>query len=270
MEDVMSTSQASPSLAVDTPLSVRGISKTYRSKRNGKKSENHVLDDISFDARAGEFVALLGPSGCGKSTVLSAIAGLIDFEGEIAVGGSPIRGPGEERAVVFQHSSLLPWRTLEKNVAYGLELRRTLSRNEIAERVARAIKQVGLEGYEHHYPSQISGGMQQRTNIARALVVEPSLILMDEPFGALDAITREELQDQLSDLIAEMRRTTVFITHDIVEAVYLADTVIVMSARPGRIMTTVKVDFPRPRPRELTDTPEFRAITRELRELLHH
>jgi NitT/TauT family transport system ATP-binding protein len=162
----------------------------------------------------------------------------------------------------------LPWRTVARNVAYGLELRRELRRSEISERVRRAIELVGLKGFEHHYPHQISGGMQQRVNLARALVVEPKLVLMDEPFGALDALTREMLQDELAALAGTVQRATLFVTHDIEEAVFLGDRVVAMSRAPGRIIANIDVPFERPRSRDVGDLPAFKEIVRELRRLL--
>jgi NitT/TauT family transport system ATP-binding protein len=228
-----------------------------------------VLDHIDLRARRNEFVTVIGPSGCGKSTLLNCIAGLTPYDsGTLSVDGRLIHGPGPDRAVVFQNASLLPWRTIRRNVAYGLELRRELKRSEIAERVDQAIQLVGLDGFASHYPHEVSGGMQQRANLARALAVDSALMLMDEPFGALDALTKEKLQDQLSSLATQMKRTTVFITHDIREAVFLGDTVYVMSGRPGHIEATIPVPFARPRSRAVTTTPEFEAIVTDLRRYL--
>jgi NitT/TauT family transport system ATP-binding protein len=249
-------------------LALHDVNKTFASGKGKAIVENVVLDNVSLDIKRGEFVTIIGPSGCGKSTILNAIAGLTSYRGDITVGGRRVVGPGPDRAVVFQQATLLPWRTVERNVAYGLELRRQLSKKDIAERCAAALDLVGLSGWEKHYPQQLSGGMQQRVNIARALVVDPELVMMDEPFGALDALTRESLQDQLSSLIGQIDRTTLFITHDITEAVYLADRVVVMSARPGRIIADIPISFDRPRERALTDTPEFGDLVRALRDLL--
>ncbi len=256
--------------SVAESLSVQNLNKTYI-RKNGRQEERLVvLSDISFTAQRGEFVAIIGPSGCGKSTILNAIAGLttIDDGGKILLEGIEVVEPGPDRAVVFQHAQLLPWRTVGQNVAYGLELRREFGRAEIAERVERALDWVGLSAFERHFPHQISGGMQQRANIARALAVEPRLILMDEPFGALDALTRESLQDQLASLLVRLGRTIIFITHDITEAVYLADKVLVMSGRPGRIIAEIPVAFKKPRARVLTETKDFDVLTRQLRQLL--
>lgn len=250
-------------------LSIEHVSKSYTRKVRKTVEHLDVLKDISWSANKREVVTIIGPSGCGKSTLLSSIAGLNSYDsGRIVLDGHAISGPGLDRAVVFQHASLLPWRTVERNVAYGLQLRRQLGKREIAERVEHAISLVGLGGFEHHYPHQISGGMQQRVNLARALVVEPKLLLMDEPYGALDALTKETLQDELAGVIDQFEGTTVFVTHDINEAVFLADKVVVLSARPGRVVAVIPVNLPRPRSRSVVQTPEFEALTQELRSLL--
>ncbi len=269
---IESTSEltAGQSAAGADSLLIRNLNKTY-TRKNGRREEHlTVLEDINFTAQRGEFVAIIGPSGCGKSTILNAIAGLTSYDdgGQILVEGVPVVEPGPDRAIVFQHAQLLPWRTVAQNVAYGLELRREFGRSEIENRVTRALEWVGLADFGRHYPHQISGGMQQRANIARALAVEPRLILMDEPFGALDALTRESLQDQLAQLLARLGRTIIFITHDITEALYLADKILVMSARPGKIVAEIAVGFDKPRARSLTETKEFDLLARELRQLL--
>jgi NitT/TauT family transport system ATP-binding protein len=259
--------QVRPIGPADPILRVTGVNKTF--VRGKHRPPLEVLRDVSFTAEAGEFVTVIGPSGCGKSTLLGAIAGLTPIDsGEIHFAQRPITGPGPERAVVFQHASLLPWRTIASNIAYGLELRRVVSHEEIEERVAQAVRLVGLAGFESHYPREVSGGMQQRTNLARALAVDPQLVLMDEPFGALDALTKETLQDELSQLAAQTRRSTLFITHDIGEAVLLADQILVMGTAPGRVIRALRVPFPRPRDRSLVEGAEFKSLVRELRELL--
>ncbi|MBS1844300.1 MAG: ABC transporter ATP-binding protein [Actinobacteria bacterium] len=256
-------------MAGDAFLRVAHLGKSYRRRGSSDGTEVAVLQDVSLEAKAGEFVTVIGPSGCGKSTLLTCIAGLTEVgDGTIEVDGAAVSGPGPDRAVVFQHASLLPWRTIERNVGYGLELRRDLSRGEIRSRVARMLELVGLGEFAGHYPHEISGGMKQRANLARALVVEPKLVLMDEPFGALDAITKETLQDELAALAGRMRRTTVFITHDIEEAVFLGDKVVVMSPLPGRVAAELPVPFPRPRRREVTAEPEFAALVQRLRGLI--
>jgi len=208
-----------------------------------------VLSDVSFEVAAGEFLCVVGPSGCGKTTLLRLLAGLLPLSaGEIRVDGQPVRGPSRERAIVFQDYSkaLLPWLTVAGNVALSLEA------CQIAEpmrttRVEELLGKMGLQNAARQYPSQLSGGMQQRVQIARALAQEPKLLLMDEPFGALDAITRQGLQDEVTRLAAEERTTVVFITHDLEEAIYLGDQVIVLAANPGRIAEKIAVEIPRPR-----------------------
>jgi NitT/TauT family transport system ATP-binding protein len=267
--------ESSPGAATDTAgasdaiLQVVGVEKSFVRKARGKAQTLRVLDGVSFDAAAGSFITIIGPSGCGKTTLLNAIAGLTDYDGgTIRLDGAEIKGPGLDRSVVFQHASLLPWRTVARNVAYGLELRRELGKAEIKERVAYAIALVGLAGFEDHYPHEISGGMQQRANLARALAADPKLILMDEPFGALDALTKETLQGELSTLVERTAQTIVFITHDIQEAAYLGDRVLVMVANPGRFVADITVPFGRPRSRDVTETPEFARLVHELRVLL--
>jgi NitT/TauT family transport system ATP-binding protein len=250
-------------------LAVEGLSMTFESPSRSGGDSLTVLDGLDLTVAPGEFVTIIGPSGCGKTTLLNCVAGLsMPTGGRMYLDGVELRGPGPDRAVVFQQPSLLPWRTVARNVAYGLELRRELRRSEISERVRRAIELVGLKGFEHHYPHQISGGMQQRVNLARALVVEPKLVLMDEPFGALDALTREMLQDELAALAGTVQRATLFVTHDIEEAVFLGDRVVAMSRAPGRIIANIDVPFERPRSRDVGDLPAFKEIVRELRRLL--
>jgi NitT/TauT family transport system ATP-binding protein len=207
-----------------------------------------AVDGASLDVRSGEFVSLVGPSGCGKTTLLNAVDGLIPISsGTLTLDGRPITKPGEDRAMVFQQPSLLPWRTVLGNVVYGLELQGGLSRGEAKERALGLVKLVGLSGFEQSYPSELSGGMQQRVNLARALAIDPQILLLDEPFAALDAQTREFMQLELLRVWAATRKTMLFVTHDIKEAVYLADRVIVFTARPGRVKLSVPIDLPRPR-----------------------
>jgi NitT/TauT family transport system ATP-binding protein len=202
-----------------------------------------ALEDVSLDVHPREFLALLGPSGCGKSTLLYLIGGFLPIEtGTILVDGAPVRGPGPDRGIVFQHFALFPWKTVRKNVLYGLE-RQGLPRGEREARAQSFIDLVGLSGFEDSYPSQLSGGMKQRTAIARTLAFDPRMLLMDEPFGALDAQTRSLMQAELSSIWEKTRKTVIFVTHDVHEAVYLAGRVAVMSARPGRIKTIVDTQF---------------------------
>jgi NitT/TauT family transport system ATP-binding protein len=204
-----------------------------------------ALDDISLEVRDQEFLALLGPSGCGKSTLLYLIGGFLPVEkGRILVDGRPVTAPGPDRGIVFQHFALFPWKTVRSNVLYGLE-RMGLGREERAKRAQYFIDLVGLTRFEDSYPSQLSGGMKQRAAIARTLAIDPRILLMDEPFGALDAQTRHLMQTELLGIWQRSRKTVVFVTHDVQEAVYLADRVAVMSARPGRIKTIVETRFDR-------------------------
>jgi NitT/TauT family transport system ATP-binding protein len=204
-----------------------------------------ALSDISLEVRPREFVALLGPSGCGKSTLLYLVGGFLPIEvGRIAVGGQLVSAPGPDRGIVFQHVALFPWKTVRANILYGLE-RQRLPRAERLRRAQSFIDLVGLRGFEDSYPAQLSGGMRQRTALARTLAFDPSILLMDEPFGALDAQTRSLMQTELLGIWQRTPKTVIFVTHDVQEAVYLADRVAVMSARPGRIKAIVETRFGR-------------------------
>jgi NitT/TauT family transport system ATP-binding protein len=207
-----------------------------------------AIDGVDLDVRSGELAAIVGPSGCGKSTFLGAVDGLVPITaGTFTLDGRQITKPGHDRAMVFQQPSLLPWRSVLGNVMYGLELHGSLRKVDALERAHGLIKLVGLQGFEGSYPSELSGGMQQRVNLARALAIDPELLLLDEPFAALDAQTREMMQLELLRVWAQTKKTMLFVTHDIKEAVYLADRVIVFTARPGRVKETVSIDLPRPR-----------------------
>jgi NitT/TauT family transport system ATP-binding protein len=202
-----------------------------------------ALQDVSLDVRDREFLALLGPSGCGKSTLLYLIGGFYPVEaGSILVEGKPVAAPGPDRGIVFQHFALFPWKTVKANVLYGLE-RMNLPREERESRAQSFIDLVGLTGFEDSYPSQLSGGMKQRTAIARTLAFDPNILLMDEPFGALDAQTRSLMQEELLSIWQRSRKTVIFVTHDVQEAVYLADRIAVMSARPGQIKAVLDNKF---------------------------
>ena len=215
-----------------------------------------ALDDISIEVRDREFLALLGPSGCGKSTLLYLIGGFLPVEkGRITLDGQPIVAPGPDRGIVFQHFALFPWKSVRANVLYGLE-RMGLPRAEREKRAQSFIDLVGLTGFEDAYPAQLSGGMKQRAAIARTLAFDPKILLMDEPFGALDAQTRHLMQTELLGIWQRTRKTVIFVTHDVQEAVYLADRVAVMSARPGRIKTIVETRFDKRDP-DLTKTKAF-------------
>jgi NitT/TauT family transport system ATP-binding protein len=228
-----------------------------------------VLDHVDLAMREGEFVSLIGPSGCGKTTLLRIVAGLLrPSHGEVALDGHPSMEPSREKAVVFQHFNLFPWRTATDNVAYGLELQ-GIGKRERAERARRYLRTMGLEGFEDHYPGQMSGGMKQRVGIARALVVEPRLLLMDEPFGALDALTREYLQGELERLCRDNRLTTLFVTHSLDEALFLSDRVVVMGSRPGRIVEEFEIPFERPRTAsDFRSDPAYATIRGRIWELL--
>lgn len=225
---------------------------------------------LSFGVEAGEFVCVLGPSGCGKSTLLGALAGhLQPSAGELRVDGHPVSGPAPERGMVFQQNTLLPWRSVLDNVAFGLKMQ-GVGKAERRRQAAEFLRLVGLEDFAGHWPAQLSGGMQQRAEIARVLINRPRLLLMDEPFGALDAQTRSRMQELLLDIWTRIRTTVVFITHDIDEALFLADRILVMSPRPGRFIEDLRLDFPRPRQSELLTSPEFTRLKRHCLELLRH
>jgi NitT/TauT family transport system ATP-binding protein len=216
-----------------------------------------AVDGMSLEISDGEFLSLVGPSGCGKSTMLKVVAGLIHpTSGEIAVDGKPVTRPSPERAVVFQEASLFPWYTVSQNIAYGL-ICQGVHKKEAMDRVVPLINMVGLRGFEKQYPYELSGGMQQRVNLARALAVDPSVLLMDEPFASLDAQTREIMQAELLKIWSQTGKTVLFITHQISEAVYLSDRVVVMSARPGRIIEEVDIEIARPRSLAIKSDPKF-------------
>jgi NitT/TauT family transport system ATP-binding protein len=231
-----------------------------------------AVEDLNLQIKEGEFVAIVGPSGCGKSTFMKLTTGLkMPSKGSISIGGQPVTGPLKITGMAFQAPSLLPWRTTVDNVLLPLEIVEPYRSNFKAKRKeyeakARALLQsVGLGGYEDKFPWQLSGGMQQRASICRALIHEPKMLLLDEPFGALDAFTREELWCALRDLQAEQKFNVILVTHDLREAVFLADTVYVMSKSPGRIVAKREIELPRPRDLEVTYTPEFTGIVHELR-----
>jgi NitT/TauT family transport system ATP-binding protein len=227
-------------------LCARGVRVHYWRSRAGRAFL--AVDGVDLDVGTGEFLAIVGPSGCGKTTFLNAVDGLVPVSsGSLTLNGTPITRPGPDRAMVFQQPSLLPWRTVLDNVRYGLELQRRVGRREARARAREFVRLVGLTGFEDAYPLELSGGMQQRVNLARALATDPEILLLDEPFAALDAQTREFMQLELLKIWRQTGKTTLFITHDIAEAVYLADRVVVLTARPGRVKTTVDIDLERPR-----------------------
>jgi NitT/TauT family transport system ATP-binding protein len=235
-------------------ISVSGLGKTYRT-RDGRDIE--ALTDAAFEIDEGELVTVVGPSGCGKSTLLKILAGILRrTAGEVRLRGRPVDGPSRDVGVVFQAPVLLPWRTVLQNVMLPVEIQGR-DRERYAARARHYLHLVGLDGFEGKYPNELSGGMQQRVGISRALVHEPALLLMDEPFGALDAMTREAMNLELLRIWGESRKTVLLVTHSIPEAVFLADRVIVMTPRPGRISEIITVDLPRPRRLELINSEPF-------------
>jgi NitT/TauT family transport system ATP-binding protein len=229
-----------------------------------------ALEDVDLDIHEGEFVSVVGASGCGKSTLLRILAGLDGYDsGEAIFEGKPITRPDSSRAVVFQHYGLLPWRTVQANVELGLQIQ-NVPKQERAELARSAIARVGLANFENHYPAQLSGGMQQRVGLARALTKRPRLLLMDEPFAAVDLQTRERLQEELLQVWREVRCATMFITHGIDEAVFLSDRVVVMKPSPGRVIGVIDIDIPRPRiGDDVRTSAAFARHCNEVRTLLH-
>ncbi|MGN6735791.1 MAG: ABC transporter ATP-binding protein [Candidatus Binatia bacterium] len=250
-------------------LEVRRLSKIFFEQNDPRKPGLVALYNISLAIRKNEFVSLLGPSGCGKTTLIRIIAGLLVADrGEVLVNSQVVNSPGRDRCMVFQQFGLLPWRTVVSNVEFGLEID-GVPREERRARADKYLELVGLKGFENYYPHQISGGMQQRVGIARALSKKPEILLMDEPFGAVDAQTREQLQEELLKIWAQTETTVVFVTHSIDEAIYLSDRVVVMQARPGRIKEEVIVDLPRPRwEGDIKADPRFAQLRAHLRDSL--
>jgi len=253
-------------------LSVRNVCKTFRVRGGvgGKDGLLNVLRNLSFDVSQGEIVSLIGESGCGKTTLLRIIQGLVRMDsGSVAVDGRPVSGPGRDRGFVFQQANLLPWRTARQNVEFGLELQGAAKRHR-AERALQLLELVGLGHAANQYPHQLSGGMQQRIGLARALAIDPAILLMDEPFSALDAQTREVLQIELMRIHEKTAKTTLFVTHDLDEAIYLSDRVVVLAAKPGRVKELIKVPFVHPRPElaELRTDATFQEIRREMWSLI--
>jgi NitT/TauT family transport system ATP-binding protein len=243
-------------------LQVRDLNISYENSRSGVVTK--AVEGVSFDINQGEFVSIVGLSGCGKSTFLSAVAGLIPFDsGILNVNGVPVKGPGPDRAVVFQRPSLLPWRTVLENIIYPLELRGIPTRTA-RERGKEILKLVRLDGFEHFHPRALSGGMQQRTNLARALASDPQLLLLDEPFGALDAITRETMQNELLDIWQRHRKTVLLVTHQIDEAVLLSDRIVIFTERPARIRKEVIIKLQRPRSASIKLDPEFAHLVEKV------
>ena len=245
-------------------ITVQNVSRIFTS---GTKTV-YALENVSFDIQAGDFVSLVGPSGCGKSTLLKIVSGLLPASsGSVAVSDKPVDGPVENVGMVFQSPVLLKWRPVLGNVLLPAEFAK-LDLTRHTERARSLLKLVGLKDFEEMYPHQLSGGMQQRVSLCRALVMDPQLLLMDEPFGALDAMTRDELDIELLRIWQDRKKTVLFVTHSIQEAVFLSDHVIVMSARPGRLLEQIAIQLPRPRTMEMMSTVQFGEYTLKIRALL--
>jgi NitT/TauT family transport system ATP-binding protein len=248
-----------PLIAVDT------LRKVYPARGGGVLA----LDDVSFDIADGEFVSIVGPSGCGKSTLLKILAGLVrKSSGSVRIGERQVAGPDRDTGLVFQAPVLLPWRTVLENVLLPIEIAR-LPRSQFLERAMSLLRLTGLEGFEQRYPFELSGGMQQRASIVRALVHDPKLLLMDEPFGALDAMTREQMNEETLRIWEASRKTIVFVTHSISEAVFLSDRVLVMTPRPGRLAAVIDIDLPRPRDLAMINSDRFGVHSARIRDLLN-
>ena len=245
-------------------MAIRDATKYYHTRSGAV----HALDNVSLDVREGEFLCILGPSGCGKTTLLWSMAGLHSLSsGEIRLGDQVITKPNPDIAMIFQDANLLPWRNLEKNIELPFELKR---KPPDRERIRKLLDRVALTGFESKFPRELSGGMQQRASIVRSLAVDPSVLLMDEPFGALDAFTRDEMNLLIQEIWMETRKTIAFVTHSISEAIFLADRVAVMSARPGRIAEIYDIDIPRPRPVEIQTKPDFIARILQIKSRIEH
>jgi NitT/TauT family transport system ATP-binding protein len=258
MSSVTERATGHPSVGPGKPfVDVRSVSKTFKRKGASSDSALKALEDVSLGIDRGEFTSIIGPSGCGKTTLLRLIAGLDRPDtGEILVGGRRVERPSPERAVVFQQPALLPWATVIENVSLGLRVR-GVGKEERTAKAAAILETVGLAGYGNHIPRELSGGMQQRVALARVFVLSPSVLLMDEPFASLDEITRRRLHRQLLRLWDREPRTGVFITHNVEEAIILADHVVIMSPHPGRVSEIFEVPLPRPRRLEQEHSPEF-------------
>jgi NitT/TauT family transport system ATP-binding protein len=239
-------------------IDVHGLKKTFQAIK-GEPVE--AIHDLDLSVADNQVVSIVGPSGCGKSTLLYIIAGFIEgTAGEVRVGERPVRGPGPDRGIVFQEYALFPWRTVEDNIRYGLEEKR-IPRAETARTVEKYLRLMGLDGFQHRYPRELSGGMKQRVALARTLAYDPDVLLMDEPFGALDAQTRELQQDQLLAVWRDKKKTVLFVTHSVEEAVYLSERVVVMTTRPGRIKSVIDIDLDRSREREeIVTSAEFSRL----------
>ncbi|MEA2583678.1 MAG: NitT/TauT family transport system ATP-binding protein [Thermomicrobiales bacterium] len=235
-----------------------------------KSGAVHALEDLSLEIAEGEFVCILGPSGCGKSTLLWAMSGLHDLSnGRVVLNGTPVTGPRPEIGMIFQDANLLPWRNLEQNIRFPFEIKK-LDVKPYQERIRGLIDEVGLSGFEKKFPRELSGGMQQRASIVRCLSFDPSVILMDEPFGALDAFTRDEMNLLIQKIWTETGKTIIFVTHNVTEAIFLADRVVVLTPRPGRLAHIFPIDLPRPRTIDQTFSSEFIKVVLQIKQTIMH
>jgi NitT/TauT family transport system ATP-binding protein len=251
-----------------TKLAAIDVSIGYTTRDRRTARTTTVVNGIDLEVRDGEFLCIVGPSGCGKTTFMSAITGMLPLAGgRFEVNGRPVTGPGTDRAMVFQGAQLLPWRTIIGNVSYGLEVLRMSKRERLA-RATEFLELVGLAEFADHYPHQLSGGMKQRANLARALAVDSEILLLDEPFAALDAQTRELMQGELTRIWAHQKKTSIFVTHSISEAVFLADRVVVFGPRPARIREIVTIDLPRPRDLGIKHSTEFQELEQRVWKLI--
>src|SRR5437867_5209309 len=247
-------------------IRVEGLTVAYEKPRGAGTFV--AVSNANLDVARGTFVTIVGPSGCGKSSLLLTIAGLVQpASGCVLVNGKPVSGPGRDRAVVFQDFALMPWRTVIDNVRFGLELQRW-NGEDLTARAARYVELVGLKGFDHYHPHQLSGGMRQRVGIARALAVDPEILLLDEPFGSLDAQTRDQMGSELLAIWERNKKTALFVTHAVDEAIFLADQIVVMARNPGRITEVLSVDLPRPRTVETLDSKLFIEYRRQIRDCL--
>lgn len=245
-------------------LEIKSLSKVFA----GISGEVTALQNIDFSVKQGEFVSIVGTSGCGKSTLLSIIAGLnTHTSGELLVEGSPVTGPGPDRAVVFQSDATFPWLTVSQNIEYGMKVKK-IPATERKVRTDELLKLLELEKFRDAYPRELSGGMRKRIDIGRAYAVEPRILLMDEPFGALDVVTREMMQSELLRIWSERQTTVVFVTHDLEEAMFLSDRIVLLSPRPGRLKEIIDMPFARPRTQELRESREFYELRNRLRKIM--
>jgi NitT/TauT family transport system ATP-binding protein len=251
-------------VTVRNAIEIQKLSRTFASRT--ANAAVRALDDVNLIQKEGEFLAIMGPSGCGKSTLLNIIAGFDQAdEGACLVNGTPVNSVGPERGVVFQEYALFPWMTVRKNIEFAMNAARKWS-PDAGQRIERILERMGIANFQNSFPKDLSGGMRQRVAIARILAIDSPVMLMDEPFGALDALTRSEMQEELMELWRETRKTVFFVTHGVDEAVYLADRVLVMTARPGRIVLDLPIALPRPR--DITD-PRFNAYKRDILNVIH-